>query len=78
MALIATFEQRNPERVSVHGPVACGFYSFQSHGSTYLQLDTYGSDTRETPGKVSQTIQLDAERAAELVSIINRVFGDLG
>jgi hypothetical protein len=35
------------------------------HGP-YLQLTTYGSDSRQIPGKVSQTLQFDREQAKAL------------
>jgi hypothetical protein len=39
-----------------------------------LQLDTYGSPERQIPGKTSQSIQLNAESAAELKRLIEKVF----
>ena len=39
-----------------------------------LQLETYGSDDRAIPGKVSQVIQLDEAGARELKRIIERAF----
>ncbi len=39
-----------------------------------LQLSTYGSDQRMSHKKVSQTLQLDRERALELADIIRRAF----
>ncbi|MEV0823781.1 hypothetical protein [Nonomuraea rubra] len=45
---------------------------------TYLQLSTYGSDGRQSEKKVSQTLQLDRERAAVLLNIIKEAFPDLG
>jgi hypothetical protein len=40
----------------------------------YLQLDTYGSQQRVIPGKVSQTIQLDVQSARELKRLLERTF----
>jgi hypothetical protein len=40
-----------------------------------LQLATYGSDKRKIPGKTSQTLHLDRERAHELRAVIDQVFG---
>jgi hypothetical protein len=39
-----------------------------------LQIDTFGSAGREMPGKLSQTLQLTPEAAAELFGIIKRVY----
>ncbi|RBA30397.1 hypothetical protein DQ226_17360 [Dietzia maris] len=43
-------------------------------GSRLLQLSTYGSDSRKSGPKVSQTLQIDEGTAAELVEIIRRAF----
>ncbi len=44
-------------------------------GTTYLHLTTFGSDDRAVPGKSSQSFQLDAYSARELVTIIETTFG---
>jgi len=44
-------------------------------GQRVIQLDTHGSDQREIPGKVSQTLQLDEARARHLWEILGREFG---
>lgn len=43
-------------------------------GVSLFQLSTYGSDDRETEPKVSQTIQLDHEIAAQLVAHLRATF----
>lgn len=42
-----------------------------------LQLDTFGSDDRENPGKLSQTLQLDERAARELLTVLRQAFPDL-
>jgi hypothetical protein len=74
MALISELTERKKERVHVHGEVECGYTTFERDGSRYLQLDTYGSEEREIPGKISQSIQLNAESAAQLKALIERTF----
>jgi hypothetical protein len=54
--------------------VDCYWKSFEAGGSRILQLDTFGSEDRQIPGKLSQTLQLDQEQARRLVNLINRVF----
>ena len=54
--------------------VECGYQVVQNGGERLLQLSTYGSDDRQSEKKVSQTIQLDAVGAAELVRIISETF----
>lgn len=44
-------------------------------GEKLLQLSTYGSDHRQSEPKVSQTIQIGREAAAELVVRLNETFG---
>ncbi len=40
-----------------------------------LQLNTYGSDSRQSEPKVSQTIQVDERVARELAALVQQVFG---
>ncbi|MBV0895964.1 hypothetical protein [Microbacterium sp. NC79] len=40
-----------------------------------LQISTYGSDHRASKPKVSQTIQIDEDRARELIAALKEVFG---
>lgn len=74
MALVRDFVHVSKEANRVHSEVECGYLSFTASGRTYLQLDTYGSKGRKIPGKVSQSIQLDAHGARELVVLIRRTF----
>lgn len=46
-------------------------------GGVMIQISTYGSDTRVSKPKVSQTLQFDRERAGELVAALRAVFGDI-
>jgi hypothetical protein len=39
-----------------------------------LQIDTFGSESREFPGKISQTLQFDREAAMKLKTILDRVY----
>ena len=48
---------------------------FESDGEKLLQLNTYGSEKRKIPGKLSQTLQLDRESAQELARVITDAFG---
>jgi hypothetical protein len=77
MALITQFAQIHKDVNRVHDGVGCGYTSFESGGSQYLQLDTYGSRGRKFQGKVSQSIQLDARSAAELLVLMKKVFPEL-
>jgi hypothetical protein len=49
----------------------------ESHGKRLLHLETYGSDEREIPGKVSQAIEIDIDGARELQRILRTAFPGL-
>lgn len=74
MALIKTFERKDLERNKVHDPISASFTSFSDGDRKFVQIDTHGRETREIPGKKSQTIQLDADGARALIAILNREF----
>ncbi|MBI1252190.1 MAG: methionyl-tRNA formyltransferase [Alphaproteobacteria bacterium] len=74
MALIDSFERKDRERNSAHDPIGATFTTFEIGADKYFQLDTYGRSTREIPGKISQSIQLNRESAATLVSLLRREF----
>jgi hypothetical protein len=61
----------------VHTDVECGYRIVNSGGQVLLQLDTYGSDQRQIPGKISQSLQLDADAARTLVRIALKAFPGL-
>jgi hypothetical protein len=74
MALIREFELRPLEPARLHDTVTCGFASATIAGQRILQLETYGTERRKVPGKVSQSIQLDEAGARELKKILERTF----
>lgn len=54
MALVSSIEPSQKERQRVHQPTRC-LYSIveAAGGKRYIQLDTYGSDERRHPEKIS-------------------------
>jgi hypothetical protein len=74
MALIKTFSRKDRERYSVHDEIEASYFSFERDGRILLQIDTHGRNTRENPGKQSQTIQLDRDGAYVLYAILKREF----
>ncbi|MGD9783811.1 MAG: methionyl-tRNA formyltransferase [Hyphomicrobiaceae bacterium] len=74
MALIRKFERKNRERNSLHDEISATYSVFEKDGRVLLQIDMYGRETREKPGKQSQTIQLDRCGAEELLRILKREF----
>ena len=74
MALIRSFTRKHMERNSVHDEIEATYTTFERDGRVFIQIDSYGRDTREMPGKKSQTIQLDREGATALFNILKREF----
>lgn len=74
MALIRSFQRKHMERNSLHDEIEATYTAFERDGRVFIQIDSYGRDTREMPGKKSQTIQLDREGAVALFNILKREF----
>jgi hypothetical protein len=74
MALVRTFALRHMERNSIHDEISASYTVFENNGRVFIQIDTYGREDREIPGKKSQTIQLDREGAVALFAILKREF----
>ena len=66
------------QNVKVHPTEVECFYQVISSkdGAKYLHLTTFGSDERASHPKSSQSLQMDAANARELVRIIGVVFGE--
>jgi hypothetical protein len=62
------------ERNSVHDEIQARYTTFEREGRIFIQIDTFGRDSREIPGKKSQTIQLDRDGAFALYSILKQEF----
>ena len=78
MALVTEFEEINKNRPKVHKPTHATYFSFVGpREKRYFVLETYGSQDREFPDKVSQSIQLDEEGAAHLIKILRERFPNL-
>ena len=57
--------------------VDCGWTRMRVGGKPILQLNTYGSDTRQSEPKVSQTIQIDEAAARDLLLVMLEAFPTL-
>ncbi|MEM5477027.1 hypothetical protein [Pacificibacter sp. AS14] len=53
----------------------CRYIASESNGMKILQLNSYGSDDRDVPGKLSQTLQFDENSAQELFQVLKAEFG---
>lgn len=74
MALIRTFKEKHMERNSLHDEIEATYTIFERDGRVLVQIDSYGRDSRDIPGKKSQSIQLDAEGGAALYDILRKAF----
>lgn len=74
MALIRKFDHKSMDRNSIHDEIDATYTVFERDGRTFVQIDSYGRDDREIPGKKSQTIQLDEIGAVQLFSILKSAF----
>lgn len=75
MALIKKINEGYKENSSIHKNTDCNYYIvYDKSGKKYLQLDTYGSDDRQIPGKVSQSIQFSPEAINQLKLILKSSF----
>lgn len=76
MALVISIEKDERELRSLHPTqVPCKYLIGEKEGKKVLQLNTYGSDTRQNPGTQSQTLQFDENAAAELFALLKREYG---
>ena len=55
--------------------VECRYMVKEINGRMFLQLNSYGSDQRQIPDKLSQTLQFDEASARELWEVLGRNFG---
>jgi hypothetical protein len=74
MAIVTNFTHVTKDRVGRPKTTECGYCSVEIDGTRYVLLETYGSTDRAVPGKISQSLHLDRDRAAELVALLDRAF----
>lgn len=70
MAIVKNIEHQALERDSKHTEAECTFDVVTDvEGHKYLQLDTYGSPSRQIRGKKSQSMRLAPEAVQQLKAI---------
>ena len=74
MAIVTKFSAVTKDRIGTPKTTECGFCQVEIGGTFYLLLETYGAADRAIPGKVSQSLHLDRERATELKSLLEQHF----
>ena len=55
--------------------LVCRYMIGQVNGQRVLQLNSYGSEGRQNPGSVSQTLQFDERSARQLFDVLREEFG---
>jgi len=74
MALITSFEHKPMERNSIHIPIRASYSIFEQDGQRFIQIDSYGRESRKNPGTASQKLQLDEKSAQALFDILKETF----
>jgi hypothetical protein len=74
MAIVTRFFPVVKDRVGRAKTTECGFCPVDLDGTHYLLVESYGAADREIPGKVSQSLHLNRDRAAELKLLLEQHF----
>jgi hypothetical protein len=72
MALVTNLQEGFKNRHTIHKLTECSYFIVDDGDKKYLQIETTGSDDRQIPGKVSQSIQFSPEAIRQLKEILNR------
>ena len=75
VARIEDFERGEMQRMQLHDVVEAKYYIQEKDGRKLFQITTFGRESRDLPGKMSQTIQLDSKAAQKLFDILKIEFG---
>ncbi|WP_238944680.1 hypothetical protein [Allofranklinella schreckenbergeri] len=70
MALVSAITHKPLQAISKHTEVECTYTVVDVEGEKQLQLDTYGSASRDIPGKKSQSLRLNSQAIQQLKEII--------
>ena len=71
MAIVRKMESIQLERDSKHSEVNATYTVVTTDGEKFLQIDTYGSASRQETGKKSQSIRFSPDAIAQLKSILS-------
>ena len=74
MAIVTSFTHVTKDRVGRPKTTECGYCHVEIDHTQYVLLETYGSADRDVPGKISQSLHLDRDRAAELKALLDQAF----
>lgn len=73
---VSKMKKEDKERNSIHDTVDATYTVFEKNGDKFFQIDTYGRSSRDIPGKLSQTIQLNKKSALRLIELLSKTFSD--
>ena len=75
MAIVRRLDHSALQRETPHTEVECTYsIVHDEHGQTFLQIDTYGSEARQIPGKKSQSIRFAPEAIKQLKALLTEHF----
>ncbi|MEO1729713.1 MAG: methionyl-tRNA formyltransferase [Pseudomonadota bacterium] len=69
MAIIRKFEELDLKMNARHTETHGGWSIQGQDGEQFIQINTYGSDDREIPNKVSQSLRLSKEAIEQLAKL---------
>ncbi|WP_085879143.1 hypothetical protein [Roseisalinus antarcticus] len=72
--LVKPLSQADLQKNSIHKPIEATYSAFEINGQKLLQIDSYGSSSRQMPGKKSQSIQIDRDAAKQLFDVLRQHF----
>ena len=73
MALVESLTEGFKNRHTIHKTTEATYFTvLDKKGTKYLQIDTVGSDDREMPGKVSQSIQFSPKAIEQLKKLLQK------
>lgn len=72
MAIVRKFEELDLKANARHTETKGGYSIQGQDGEKFIQINTVGSDDRQIPGKVSQTIRLSKEAIEQLAELARK------
>lgn len=74
MAVVREFAERELNGSNPHSEVEATVSLVEVDGEKFVQIDTYGSNNRAMPGKVSQSLRLSKSALDQLVQLAEKHF----
>jgi hypothetical protein len=74
MAIINKLEEAKLEKIGTHTEANCTYSIIKFEGKRFLQIDTYGSPTRQIKDKKSQSMRFSEKAINQLKTILQSNF----